>query len=516
MWTEENQQRAPLLDRNGADTKSSEHGRKYEYDPGFKGVKETGRTVNDVVFGILFILVIAVMVAIAVLGFVKGNPSRLVPSNEWSGQAEGKAEYWFQDAVAVMKRDVDILAAGLGLSFLLALGWIQLMKYFTKLFIYLTLILGFLAVIALGVFFIHLGYEKGNTSLKITSYVTFGIAGLLILVVILLRKKIALTSALFAECCKGFQNQPSIILVGIVVFAIMAAFMVFWVAQFVYLYSIPGESIQLPDAPPKFNQKIRNLMYFQVFAFFWVGAFLTAVFQVSVAGGIATWYFSRDLDGYRANAGSPAFRSFGRAVTYHFGSLALGSLLLATVQFINFILTATKKINRANRVIVFIVSCIQCLLSCVQGIVKFVNQFAYIYIAMHGDSFCKSAKGCFNLISRNMFSAVVVDFLGEFVLFVGKLLGTAVTTMFTVGISNHLGRQISPVTATVAALTAYRVFSLFASIVHVGVDTIMVCYLEDLERNKEGALYMSPELHRMLQDKCSDSNHGTNNKRVNH
>lgn len=44
---------------------------------------------------------------------------------------------------------------------------------------------------------------------------------------------------------------------------------------------------------------------------------------------------------------------------------------------------------------------------------------------MHGDSFCTSAKNVFNLVSRNMFSAVVVDLLGEFVLFVGKLLGTA-------------------------------------------------------------------------------------------
>jgi len=293
---------------------------------------------------------------------------------------------------------------------------------------------------------------------------------------------------------------------AMIVVAILAAFSVFWIAQFIYLYSIPGAQVQIPDAPPKFNTSIRGLMYFQVFAYFWVVAFLSAVFQVTVAGGMATWYFSRDIDGYKANLGSPSFRSMGRAVTYSFGSLAFGSLLLATVRFINFVLTMTRKANRANRVVVFIVSCIQCLLGCVQGFIKFVDRFAYIYIAMHGDGFCTSAKNVFNLISRNMFSAVVVDLLGEFVLFVGKLLGASLCTIFTVGIVNHLGRAISPLTVTITAFVAYQVFDLFAHIVHVGVDTIMVCYLEDLERNKDGALYMSPELHRMLQDKATETN----------
>jgi len=104
-----------------------------------------------------------------------------------------------------------------------------------------------------------------------------------------------------------------------------------------------------------------------------------------------------------------------------------------------------------------------------------------------------------------MFSTVVVDVLGEIILFIGKLLGTAVTTMFTVGIINHLGRQISPLTVTITAVVSFRVFSLFAKIIHVGVDTIMVCYLEDLERNKDGALYMSTDLHNLLQKKSQTS-----------
>lgn len=502
MGQEDKQQRVPLIHKNNTQS-TSEDGERYEYDPSFKGVKESGRGCHDILFAVLFALVLAAMGAVSVMGFIKGDPERLVPSSEWDLKAEHKAEYWFQDAVAVMKRDTDILAGGIGFAFILAVCWVSLMRFFTKIFIYLTMILGFLSIIAVGVYFVKIGHEKGSTSLNITAYVLFGIAGLLILAIVLLRKKIAFTAALFAETCKGFQHNPAILVIGIIIFIAMAAFMAFWVAQFVYLYSIPGETIAIPDAPPKFNQKVRNLMYFQVFALFWVTSFMTAVYQVVIAGGMATWYFSRDLNG--PNGGSPAFRSFGRALSFSFGSLAFGSLLLASVQFVNFVLTMTKKVNRTNKVVVFIISCIQCLLSCVQRLIKFVNQFAYIYIAMHGENFCTSAKNCFNLVSRNMFTAVIVDLFGEFVLLVGKLLGTALVTLFTVGICHHVGRPISPVTVTIAAFFAYRIFALFAKIVHVGVDTIMVCYLEDLERNREGALYMTPDLHRMLQAKVHEN-----------
>jgi len=125
---------------------------------------------------------------------------------------------------------------------------------------------------------------------------------------------------------------------------------------------------------------------------------------------------------------------------------------------------------------------------------------------MHGDSFCASAKNCYNLVSRNMFTTVIVDFFGAFVLFVGKILGTALCTLFTVLIIESLERPLSPLTVVVVALVSYQVFSLFAQIVHVGVDTIMICYMEDLERNKDGALYMSPELHRLLQDRATTAN----------
>jgi hypothetical protein len=90
----------------------------------------------------------------------------------------------------------------------------------------------------------------------------------------------------------------ALFLAATILVAVLAAFAVFWVASFVYLYSIPDTTVQLdPRLPPQFDQKVRNLMYFNVFGFFWTVAMISAVFQMSVAGAISTWYFSRDASG---------------------------------------------------------------------------------------------------------------------------------------------------------------------------------------------------------------------------
>jgi len=245
-------------------------------------------------------------------------------------------------------------------------------------------------------------------------------------------------------------------------------------------------------------------MNYMVFAFFWVSAFLSAVFQHSVAGAMATWYFSRSVTSPRTS-GSPAVTSLFRALTTSFGSLAFGSLFIAIVEFFNFLLQVSKKSNPKNRLTVFIASCLQCLLGCIEGIIRYVNKFAYIHIAMHGSSFCQGAKECFDLISRNFFSTVIMDVISGFVLFMGKILFTAVSTIFTIGIIDYLGRQLSIVTVGLTAVISFVILHIISHVIGVGINAVFVCYLEDLEQSKGTNMYISPALHEMLQEKVDEN-----------
>jgi len=312
-----------------------------------------------------------------------------------------------------------------------------------------------------------------------------------------------LTCAMFKEACRGVQHNPALFPALAVVVAAFLAFAAFWVSSFIYLWSIPEDSVQVdPHVAPQFNERVRNLLLYQVFAFLWVAALLSAVYQHVVAGSVAGWYFSRDV----MSASKPrenAFSSLFHAVTTSFGSLVFGALVLAFVQFLNFILELTKKSNTKNRFLVCLISCLQCVLACIEGIVRYINKFAYIYVAMHGYSFCKAARECFELISRNFFSAVIMDTIAGFVLFVGKALFTALCTIITIAVLDAQNRPLTAVTLGLTVVISFIVLHIISHVVGVSVDTVFICYLEDLEMNKGENMYISPDLHALLQESAS-------------
>jgi len=206
------------------------------------------------------------------------------------------------------------------------------------------------------------------------------------------------------------------------------------------------------------------------------------------------------------SAGKPretAMSSLFHAVTTSFGSLAFGALILAFVQFLNFLLEISKKSNTKNRLLVCLISALQCVLGCIAGIVQYINKFAYIYVAMHGYSFCHAARECFELISRNFFNAVIMDTIAGFVLFVGKALFTAICALITVGVLDAQDRPLTIVTLGLVIIISFTVLHIISHVVGVSVDAVFICYLEDLELNKGENMYISPDLHALLQESAS-------------
>jgi len=472
---------------------------------------KSSRSCNDMLFVILFAACCVGMMIISSVGFSKGDPKTLVP--DW---AKGSAQGYFTNAVAELRENKDALIISTVAAVLLGFGWIQMMKMFTTEFVYGTLVTGVLAIVGLGGYVFNMAVEQerenqggGNASdIKIVSYVIFGLAAILVLVIIFLRKKIALTCAMIKEACRGVQNNTMLLPVLVAVVAVFLAFAAFWVSSFVYLWSVPDESVPVNAGGHQFNQKVRNLMFYQVFAFFWITAFISAVYQHVVAGSVAGWYFSRDVMSTRPR--ETAVSSLLHAVTSSFGSLAFGSLVLAFIQFLNFLLETTKKSNAKNRALVCIINGLQCLLGCIQGIVQYINKFAYIHVAMHGYSFCKAARECFDLIGRNFFSAVIMDTITGFVLFVGKALFTAICAIITIAILDARDRPLTAVTLGLTCAIAFSVLHIVSHVIGVSVDTVFVCYLEDLEMNKGGNLYISPDLHSLLQESSAKHNKDNN------
>ncbi|XP_078091077.1 choline transporter-like protein 2 isoform X2 [Mustelus asterias] len=262
---------------------------------------------------------------------------------------------------------------------------------------------------------------------------------IIILMLIFLRKRILIAIALIKEASRAVGCIMSTLLYPIITFLLLLLCVAYWGVTAVFL-STSGEAVykvfanettcdynmktcdpnnfnvsnitkQCPEAQCLFafyggesyyHKYLILFQFYNVFLFFWLTNFVIALGQVTLAGAFASYYwaFNKPAD----VPAFPVFSSMGRALRYHTGSLAFGSLLLAIVQVIRVVLEyVDQKVKGAkNKAAQFILSCLKCCFWCLEKFLKFLNRNAYIMVAIYGKNFCTSAKNAFFLLMRNI------------------------------------------------------------------------------------------------------------------
>lgn len=260
------------------------------------------------------------------------------------------------------------------------------------------------------------------------------------------------------------------------------------------------------------QRSLFNLQIYGVLGLFWTLNWVLALGQCVLAGAFASFYWAlnkpRDIPTF------PLGAAFIRTLRYHTGSLAFGALILTLVQIARVTLEyIDHKVRGAqNPMARCIMCCFKCCLWCLEKFIKFLNRNAYIMIAIYGKNFCVSAKNAFMLLMRNIVRVVVLDKVTDLLLLFGKLLvvgGVGILSFFFFtgripGLSKefnspHLNYYWLPIMTSI--LGAYVIASGFFSVFGMCVDTLFLCFLEDLERN-DGSLdrpyYMSKTLLKIL------------------
>uniref|UniRef100_A0A3Q3JFC9 Choline transporter-like protein n=1 Tax=Monopterus albus TaxID=43700 RepID=A0A3Q3JFC9_MONAL len=369
---------------------------------------------------------------------------------------------------------------------------------------------------------------------------------IILLTVIFLRTRLLIAIALIQESSKAISYMMCAMLYPLVTFALLLVCVAYWGATALYLatsgrpvYKVVAlnssasgcngingtmncdPQVNCPTAScifinynneGLFQRNLFNLQIYNVVAFLWCVNFVIALGHCTLAGAFASYYwaFSKpgDIPMFPVSAG------FIRALRYHVGSLAFGALILTLVQIARMILEYIDHKTKAaqNAVARFIMCCLKCCLWCLEKFIKFLNRNAYIMIAIYGKNFCVSAKNAFKLLMRNIIRVVVLDKVTDLLLFFGKLLvvgGVGVLSFFffsgriqlpgDIFRSQSLNYYWMPI--IVVVFGSYLIAHGFFSVYNMCVDTLFLCFLEDLERNDgsvEKPYYMSKNLMKIL------------------
>uniref|UniRef100_A0A8C4EL21 Choline transporter-like protein n=1 Tax=Dicentrarchus labrax TaxID=13489 RepID=A0A8C4EL21_DICLA len=465
----------------------------------------------------------------------------------------------------------DWILIGLIITMVVSLVFILLLRYTAGVLLWL-IIFGVIAVVGYGIW--HCYWEYSTLSGKPGANVTISdigfhtdfsiylelsqtwlifmislsvIEAIVVIMLIFLRMRLRIAIALLKEGSKAISYIMSTLFYPIITFFLLAICIAYWAVTAVFLASSGNAVYKVTPTDDKcmyanhtcnpktfsqtnftkvcpgsqcmfafyggesvYHRYILVLHLFNLFVFLWLVNFTIALGQCTLAGAFASYYWA--LKKPNDIPACPLYSSFSRAIRYHTGSLAFGSLILAVVQMIRIVLEyLDHKLKGSQKAIArFLLCCLKCCFWCLEHFIKFINRNAYIMIAIYGKNFCTSSKDAFFLLMRNVIRVAVLDKVTDFLLFLGKLLisgsvGVLAFFFFT--------RKIPVIQEEVPSLNYYWVPLLtvifgsymiadgFFNVYSMCVDTLFLCFCEDLERNDGSSsrpYYMSPGLHKIL------------------
>uniref|UniRef100_A0A7N6AFQ9 Choline transporter-like protein n=1 Tax=Anabas testudineus TaxID=64144 RepID=A0A7N6AFQ9_ANATE len=526
---------------------SSEYGEPAQFDPTFKGpMKKRGCT--DIICLILFMAVILGYIVVGILAWLYGDPRHvLYPRNStgWFcgiGPNKDQPNLFYMN-ILKCATSVNVMASalngfGLLIAMVVSLLFLLLLRFTAPVMVWV-LIIGVLGAGAYGIWHCYWEYANYKSASATITNVGFTtnlqvylqvqetwlafliiisvVEAILLLTIIFLRTRILIAIALIQESSKAIGHMMSALVYPLVTFVLLLVCVAYWGATNFTAADYPG----CPSAScifikynneGLFQRNLFNLQIYNVVAFLWCVNFVIALGHCTLAGAFASYYWAFTKPGDIPMF--PVCGGFIRALRYHVGSLAFGALILTLVQIARILLEYIDQKTRAaqNPVARFILCCMKCCLWCLEKFIKFLNRNAYIMIAIYGKNFCVSAKNAFKLLMRNIIRVVVLDKVTDILLFFGKLLvvgGVGVLSFFffsgrirlpgNVFRSETLNYYWMPIITVVFG--SYLIAHGFFSVYNMCVDTLFLCFLEDLERN-DGSLqkpyFMSKNLMKIL------------------
>ena len=204
---------------------------------------------------------------------------------------------------------------------------------------------------------------------------------------------------------------------------------VMWVAAMICVASIGNitvESVESQSKDIEWSETTEWAVWYMIFGFIWIIAFLVAANDFVVIVSAITWYYSNkeeeDDDGIPGD--SDVRFGFWWSVRYHFGSLAFGSFILTLIWIIRIIFEyiGEKMIDASgnNGCTRCLIGCIRCCLDCFDRFMRYLNRNAFIYMALSGESFCSSALNAFILILKNAAKFSFVEGIADMFMFLAK------------------------------------------------------------------------------------------------
>ncbi|XP_058804726.1 choline transporter-like 2 [Phymastichus coffea] len=372
---------------------------------------------------------------------------------------------------------------------------------------------------------------------------------LVVLLAIYFRTELSLACRAIEECCKAVTCVPSSLAVPLLSFAVYALAFVLGASAYRPLSSLEspvykvdyadGEGCQCPTElgysqnatcdPLAFDsqcqretgtpcllsgcymlekraQSVGFLHLVNWLGLAWGFLLVTGFNDIVLASVFSTWYwtFDKKMLSYLS-----VIDSFWAVSTCHLGTVALGSLVIPICTTLETIVNCAKRcLRKTTRPCTAVMLLgLTSAFDQVEKFVQFIDRRAYVTCAMHGTDFFQSARTAHYLCMRNAESVVAVVTVTNWLTFmINALIACASTRIassyYAYRADDDLSRSGAPL--LLIFVGSYAICCMFTRVIEIAVDTVFVCFLEDIERNdgtSEKPYFTSERLAKLFRKK---------------
>ena len=225
------------------------------------------------------------------------------------------------------------------------------------------------------------------------------------------------------------------------------------------------------DAACNYGYGMQSLTYFgMLVSFYWGGTVIMNVMHCVTAGTVAAWWFKTDV------GMSPVFDSFSRAMTWSFGSICLGSLLVAILRAIRQMLREARKNKNAQLCLCII----DCLMGIIEELLKIFNRYAFCFVSIYGHDFKTAGRAVFDLFAKLGWTTIINDDHIEMTLNIGSLGVAGITALlgYLYATVMNMSSEWATIIAIVGGLFGFVMSGVTLSVVSSAVATIFVCFAD--------------------------------------
>ena len=326
------------------------------------------------------------------------------------------------------------------------------------------------------------------------SWICFGLDIFFFFSLCCLWSRISLAISIIQATSEMITDYFYVLIVPIINIVLFLVFITYWIWIAAYIYS-SGDSRYTPGSSYGtmiWSTQTRIFFWVHFVGLFWNVAFIIFLSNFVIIVVACSWYFAFD----RSNPGSPISKGFKWGLTYHIGSIAFGSLILAVIWIVQVILAYMQQqvesmTGATNVIIKWALRVVNCFVLCFERFIKFLNKHAFIEVVLKSYSFCTSAQNAMAIILGNALRMGVLHGLTYLVIALGTLTICASSTIVSYLLLSQVDYFNSKVANRFVPLIAccvigYVTSSIYEQVFKVGSDAIIHCYIVEEEEGGSG------------------------------